>query len=107
MEKIVSIEEGSFVKKDDRGYSTTYDGYLIQTSDQVIKIGISDFASCCEQFGYVTSEDDLSNYVGAEFLGLKVTDTELRKYTDAELPNWSLSWNECSAMFVDVETSNG
>lgn len=60
MEKIISIKEGSFEKNK---YSS-YAGYIIETNKQVIKFGISDHQSCCESWGYFSSEDDFDEFVG-------------------------------------------
>ena len=54
------------------------DGYRLTFSDnQTYSILIANDQNCCESFGYLASEDDLSDFVGAEIDSIGVTDTEL------------------------------
>lgn len=99
-EKIVRIEESSF-KVDGNKYHT-YDGYLIITDQQTIKVGIDNGQGCCERWGYVSSEDDVDQFVGASLLDIKLTDQALRTYSADEIPEY-----ETSTMFVDFETDKG
>jgi hypothetical protein len=77
----------------------TGDGYEIVTDKQTIHILIDNEQSCCEQWGYLTSEDDLNSFIGAELFGITKTDTELKTY---DLPE-----EECAVIFVNLETSQG
>lgn len=107
--KIISVEETGFdverVNKYRVGstYIDTYEGFVITLdNDEVIKVGISDRQSCCENWGHVQSEDDLSQYVGAELLKVEVTDLGLKKY-----PVIDEKYFEGGAMFVDFTTDKG
>lgn len=54
MEKILRIEEIS------QDYT---DGYAIITNKQTIKLLISNSQSCCEEWGYFMSDDDLEYFI--------------------------------------------
>ncbi len=103
-EIIQSIIETSFNHKDK--YST-YDGFIIKTNLQEIKVGISNGQSCCENWGYLTSEDadDFDSFIGAELLEVKVTDTALSTVVADDL-KLKLS-DSVETMFVTFETTNG
>lgn len=92
MEKILKIEETSFDGKD---------GFVITTDQQEIKLGIDNGQSCCENWGYFMSEDDLSEFVGSNLISVKVVDTALKRRDEIE------DLYEGDAMFVNIETSNG
>lgn len=96
MEKILSIKETSF-ENDGWGY---YDGYIITTDKQEIKVGISNGQSCCESWGEFMSQDDLSEFIGANLIKAYVTDTALKSYDIEDM-------YEGSAMFVNFDTSKG
>ena len=101
MEKILRIEETNF-KTDEKGWSN-YDGYQIITDQQTIKIGISDEQSCCENFGCIITNDETKEFIGAELLGISITDTALNNKKIEEL-----EYLDCGgAMFVNLETSEG
>ncbi len=101
MEKILRIEETNF-KTDEKGWSN-YDGYQIITDQQTIKIGISDGQSCCENFGCIITNDETKEFIGAELLGISITDTALNNKKIEEL-----EYLDCGgAMFVNLETSEG
>lgn len=106
-EKIISIEEGSFNKQDGTNwqgepYFTGYDGYIITTNKQTIKVGISNDQSCCENWGYLTTNDNLSEFVGATLVSIATVDTALNvkaiKEADLYEPNM---------MFVNFSTDRG
>ena len=97
MSKIVLIEETEWKE----GSWSGYDGYRIVCDDgKDIKMGISNGQSCCENWGYLTSEDDLQQYVGAELLGVKVVDEALNVSTCPEVYEGGIT-------FINVETSKG
>lgn len=97
MEKIIKITEKSFntSKYDD------YDGFIIQTDKQLIKLGISNGQSCCETYGYFMSDDNLEEFVGASLLSLNIVDDCLlpKKLED--------DFYEGGTMFVNIETDKG
>ncbi len=100
MEKILRIEETNFKTKENDWNS--YEGYKIITDKQTIKLGISDEQSCCERSGYFMSEDDFSEFIGANLIDLAITDTCLntKKLEEEEL-------YEPDLMFVNLNTDKG
>ena len=100
MEKILRIEETNFKTKENDWNS--YEGYQIITDKQTIKLGISDGQSCCERSGYFMSEDDFSEFIGANLIDLVITDTCLntKKLEEEELYGPEL-------MFVNLNTDKG
>jgi hypothetical protein len=96
MEKIYVIEEGYF-KKDDR----EFEGFLISTNKQIIKLGITPDKQCCENFGYFMSEDDLKQFIGSEIISIQITDDALKTYDFTE------NMEDEDVMFVDFKTTSG
>lgn len=79
------------------------DGFRVETTDQVIELAISNYQDCCESWGYLLTEDDTSKFIGAEFLGLALTDIN-RLTKEVE----DLAYiEEGDVMFVDINTSEG
>lgn len=85
---------------------STYDGYIITTNKQEIKILIDSGQSCCEQWGYITSEDVFEDYIGSELLEISLTDDALQS-TTLKLTADGLSEEYTSCMFINVNTSKG
>ena len=50
----------------------TGDGYVVRTRLREIVVLISDDQGCCEQFGYMATSDNISDYIGASLLGVDV-----------------------------------
>lgn len=99
-EIILSIEDTSF-EKGDQIYHHKYDGYVIQTSSRKVLAGINNIQSCCEDWGYITSHDDPSEFIGAELLDIRITDSLLKSI---KLPE---DVYEDSAMFITFITNRG
>lgn len=96
--KIASIEETSF-GGEQRWYN--YEGYEITLdSGQKIKMGIDNGQSCCENWGYIISEDDLSQFVGAEYLGIEAVGEALEHVEVKGV-------YEGGIMFINIKTSEG
>lgn len=104
MEKILKIEQHS-----ERERWSRMDGYAITTDNQVIKLLIDSDQSCCENFGYFMSEDDLERFIGSNLIDITITDTALNTHKllnnnlDAEPPYVY----EGGIMFVNIHTSGG
>jgi len=92
MEKILKIEETTFDGKD---------GFVITTDEQVIKLGIDNRQCCHENWGYFMSEDNLDEFIGANLITVKITDTALKTWEEIT------DMYEGDAMFVNLETTNG
>lgn len=86
------------------GYSSM-DGYKIETEDHVFCVLIDNGQSCCESWGYLTSEDDLNYYIGSELIEVKLTDLALNKTVVEKSGYYD---GDCGGIqFVDFVTSNG
>jgi hypothetical protein len=94
MEIILKIEEKTFDGKD---------GFVITTNEQLIKLGIENGQSCCEKWGYFMSEDNTSDFIGAELIDVKITDTLLKPSNNFDVAGMY----EGSVMFVNIETNKG
>lgn len=81
------------------------DGYRVKTEGHEFLVLISNGQCCCEHWGYMTSDDNLPFYIGAELLSVKATDTALNKAkVDEEAPYGF----DCGGIqFVDFETDKG
>jgi hypothetical protein len=101
MEKILRIEEGDF-KTDPKDWND-YEGYLVVTDQQTIKVGISSGQSCCENFGYLSTNDDLKEFEGANLLSVEVVDEALNNKKIEELEYLDAG----GAMFVNFKTDRG
>ena len=73
------------------------------TDQQTIKVGISSGQSCCESYGYLTTNDDLKEFEGTELLSISIVDTALNNKKIEELEYLDAG----GAMFVNFETSKG
>lgn len=96
MEKIISIKETTF-RTDEYN---SYDGYEVVTDKQTIRMGIQNHQSCCEDWGYLMSEEDIQEFVGSTLVGISAVDEQLKAYP--ELPDY-----ECSCMFINLNTDRG
>lgn len=99
MEKIIQITSNGF--KTDKG---SYDGYVITTDKQDIKIGITDSSNCCEQWGYFASEDNLEDFIGSDLLKIEMVDSAINIQKLEEESKY-LTVEEC--IFVNIYTSKG
>jgi hypothetical protein len=100
-ETIIKIEETTF--SDEKEPWKTYGGYVITTTNQIIKFGISQGQSCCEEFGYFASEDNLDEFIGAELLDIESTDTALNTKKIEDELDISLA----NTMFITFKTNKG
>jgi hypothetical protein len=100
-EKILSIQDCNFNTESGR-WATDFEGFIIETDKQKILIGISSGQSCCESSGYLSSEDNFEEYIGARLNSITTTDTVL---ITNDVVNWDFDGG--GIMFVNVETSKG
>lgn len=103
MEIIKSIEEVHNKKLKRTDYSE-YDGFLIITDKQNIFIGIENGQSCCESFGYLTSQDNFNEFIGSNLNEIKLVDTALNIKKVEDTIN---GLDEGEAIFVNLETDKG
>ena len=105
MNKIIEIKEIEGYDKRIPGFWGDYDGYKIKTEQDEYLFLIGNFQECCENWGYLSTPDELSDYVGADLLSVKrVTVNDC-----AENKNLKdmMEYDPANTMFVNVETSNG
>lgn len=101
METIKKIYEDTW--KYDNNYSG-YDGFIIETDKQVIRLGIDNGQSCCEDWGYIASEDNFEDFVNSNLISINEVSTAL------EVNKIKLGTEyvcEGSAVFINVETTKG
>ncbi len=80
------------------------DGYGVQLATHTIKILITNEQYCCETWGYMSSEDDLQNYVGSELREIRLTDSALNQ----SVIDSRFSYQEgLRIQFVDFVTNQG
>lgn len=101
-EKILKIEERTFQNENKWN---TMEGYVVKTDKQDILIGISNGQSCCENWGYFSTNDDIKEFVGADLLDIKLTDTSLNTKIIEEKFKYGLDGGDIQ--FVDLITSKG
>lgn len=80
------------------------DGFEIFTDKQCISL----FVDCSFGGGYITSEDDFKDFIGADLLDIKETNQLLKK-TSLKI-NDRYYFDKCKDMysvFIDFETSKG
>ncbi|HEX2868717.1 MAG TPA: hypothetical protein VHO03_16875 [Ignavibacteriales bacterium] len=99
-ENILEIHELLNVEGENNDWKT-YDGYEIITDRQRIKILIENDQNCCESWGYLASEDDFTDFIGAELYKLTETNTALKT---VKVPAFL---DEGGVIFVNIETSKG
>jgi len=114
METIQSIVEVTNIKREYKissdsreSYSGTFAGFKITTTQQEIYLLIESSSQCCENFGYLLSEDNTSDFLLTELLDIKITDTELKTYklyVNGSINDLKV---EDMIMFVDIITNRG
>lgn len=87
------------------GQDRSMDGYRVTTDEHVIHVLISNYQNCCEDWGYMTSDDDLTGYVGARLKRIHLTDTALNKQVVEDTAPYG--FDEGGIQFVDLVTNRG
>lgn len=90
------------------------EGYVIELDmgsyrdNSYVKFGIYQHSNCCENWGYLTSEDDLEQFVGADLINVYMVDTALKVYpVMKEAFNSNEESSEDCVQFVNINTSVG
>ena len=86
------------------GGGMSMDGYRVVAGGKEILVLIDDSQSCCENWGYLSSDDDLQSYVGANLREIVLTDTALKSLSTAEELQ---SLDAGGVQFVTFKTSRG
>jgi hypothetical protein len=71
--KILAINELENYKIE----NTRYRGYEVVTEQEKIYVLIDSDLQCCESFGYMSTNDDITEFIGAELLDVELTDISL------------------------------
>lgn len=80
------------------------DGYRVETDQHIFHVLIDNYQSCCESWGYLSSEDDFQQFIDAELLEVRLTDTALKQKVVDE----SDYYNDAGGIqFVDFVTDRG
>jgi hypothetical protein len=80
------------------------DGYMVETDKHKYYVLIDNGQSCCESWGYLSSEDDLAQFVGANLTEVKLTDKALNQRIVNESEYYE---GEGGIQFVDFVTDRG
>ena len=92
MEEILKIEEIN----DD-----VNSGFQITTDSRIINLCINNGQHCCEKWGYLSTPDDTSEYIGAYIYSIELVDTALKKSTFIDF------LESANAMFLNINTDIG
>jgi hypothetical protein len=85
------------------GYGS-YDGYEIKTDEHCFLILISNEQNCCESWGYFSSNDSVSDFIGKTLIKVELTDTALNSSKVDESNYYN---DEGGIQFVDFKFSDG
>lgn len=80
------------------------DGYRIKTDKHTYLILIDNHQSCCESWGYFSSDDDLASYIGASLLSVELVDTALNVEKAEDIVS---SLDSGGIQFVTFKTDKG
>lgn len=107
-EKIIRIEEVFGYMRNSEDHQS-FDGYSVITDKQTIFVGVSNRQSCCEEWGSFVSEDSVSDFQGAELLGVTVVDKCLNSKKLEGILTLKVGpiGYEGTAMFINFETNVG
>ena len=99
-EKILEIREADFIYESGSYYPQSMEGFIVVTENQEIQLGISSGQSCCEQYGYFMTNDNIEDFVGATIREIRLTNTLL------EVEDFNKEYSG-DVMFVNIETNKG
>lgn len=105
VEKILEIVE--FEARNEGGCGTVA-GFKVVTDVQTLTLSIDNEPSCCENWGYFWCNENTQDFLGANLLSVKVTDSAL---SEAIMLSYNLNpndkWFQGGVMFVNLETDRG
>jgi len=106
MEQLISVDEffGEKLEESENSWQT-FDGYRIKTTERDIIIAIDDGQSCCENWGMISTEDNIVNFIGANINNVSITEGNLTSSLMKILSNEYVSSNETE--FITLNTSKG
>lgn len=95
---------GKIINIEDFDIFETCEGYRITTDKTVIEFGIDSMRHCCESWGYFSSDDDFSRFVGKEISSI---DLDSEKEGSYEIPE-DVGYLEYGGIrFVTIHTTDG
>jgi hypothetical protein len=83
---------------------TNMDGYKLVTDKHTFHILIDNQQSCCESWGYLSSEDDFATFIGRELLEVRLTDTAINQ---TKVDRSDYYEDDGGIQFVDFITDGG
>lgn len=83
------------------------DYYDTLSMDDEITIQISNEQDCCEVWGAMLSEDDLSPYIGSKLLEIYFTDTSLNTEHLQLISNYKTCYDYHNVQFINIRTDKG
>lgn len=99
MSRILNIEEVCDFKIDNS--DQIHEGIKIETETERILFLIDSYRQCCENFGkYLSTPEDLKEYIGAEYLGYSNDSKELPIVEE-------VFGEKFETMFLNIHTSKG
>lgn len=88
-----------------------FDGFVITfDNDTTLSLVVSSYQSCCENYGAVTTEENLQDYVGAEYIQHDIVDQELAVNSNiiADSNIYDIpSLDAGDIIFLNVQTDKG
>ena len=84
--------------------SNSYDGIRTTTDEGLILILITDWQSCCETWGYLSSLDNYDDFIDATINSINVVDDAL-EVTMVQLESNGIDVASC--YFVNIDTDKG
>lgn len=97
MNKVLEIKEVFNIEQANSFWN--YDGYFVKTEKDTYYFLIENGQCCCEDWGYISSDEDLTKYIGKELVSIDIVDTGCNKILDILKENY-VEENEC--MFINL-----
>lgn len=106
MEQLIGVDKffGEKLEGSEYGWST-YDGFKIRTTERELILAIEDGQSCCESWGLISTEDDLTGFIGANIKDIVITEGNLTSGLTERLSEDYISSDETE--FITLETNKG
>lgn len=102
-EVIKAIREVQNYKPGKEDYWEAFDGFEVETDKQKIYVLIRGNQLCCEEWGYLSTPDDQSEFIGARLLSIAIVDQALQH----ERLEKACDSSYRETMFVNFETDKG
>lgn len=98
MNTILDIKEVDNVILKNNKYKT-FCGYKITTTQDNYYLLIEDGQQCCECWGYISSDEDLTKYIGKKLVSIDVIDDGYNKVMDILKEVYA---EECLCVFINL-----